>query len=177
MITSNNMLERSTKLDYNSKHVSILKSTNKPTTQLASQGGSTPIATQPPINFTILICHCHSPTSIMDRFLILFTTILAVTVITARCQISTPCTTSMIASFTPCVNYITGSSANGRSPTSNCCKAVESLMSTSMECTCLIVTGNVPFSLPSAINQALAITLPQACNSESVPIQCKCNML
>ncbi|KAJ0759600.1 putative protein-serine/threonine phosphatase [Helianthus annuus] len=80
----------------------------------------------------------------------------------------------MIASFTPCVNYITGSSANGGSPTASCCKAVESLMTTRMDCTCFIVTGNVPFSLPSPINQVLAITLP-VCNSKNVPFQCKCN--
>ncbi|KAJ0878172.1 putative bifunctional inhibitor/plant lipid transfer protein/seed storage helical [Helianthus annuus] len=110
----------------------------------------------------------------MDRFSGLLTTIfLAITVFTVSGQISTPCTVSMIASFTPCVNYITGSSANGGSPTASCCKAVESLMTTSMDCTCLIVTGNVPFSLPSQINQALAITLPKACNSKSVPFQCK----
>ncbi|KAJ0695701.1 putative bifunctional inhibitor/plant lipid transfer protein/seed storage helical [Helianthus annuus] len=113
----------------------------------------------------------------MDRFSGLLTTIfLAITVFTVSGQISTPCTVSMIASFTPCVNYITGSSANGGSPTASCCKAVESLMTTSMDCTCLIVTGNVPFSLPSQINQALAITLPKACNSKSVPFQCKCSV-
>ncbi|KAM0027836.1 putative bifunctional inhibitor/plant lipid transfer protein/seed storage helical [Helianthus debilis subsp. tardiflorus] len=110
----------------------------------------------------------------MDRFSGLLTTIfLAIMVFTVSGQITTPCTVSMIASFTPCVNYITGSSANGGSPTASCCKAVESLMTTSMDCTCLIVTGNVPFSLPSQINQALAITLPKACNSKSVPFQCK----
>ncbi|XP_035831051.1 proline-rich extensin-like protein EPR1 isoform X2 [Helianthus annuus] len=110
----------------------------------------------------------------MDRFLGLLTTIfLAITVFTVSGQISTPCTVSMIASFTSCVNYITGSSANRGSPTANYCKGVESLMTTSMDCTCVIVTGNVPFSLPSPINQPLAITLPKACNSKSVPFQCK----
>ncbi|KAJ0693528.1 putative bifunctional inhibitor/plant lipid transfer protein/seed storage helical [Helianthus annuus] len=112
----------------------------------------------------------------MDRFSGLLTTIfLAITVFTVSGQISTPCTVSMIASFTPCVNYITGSSANGGSPTASYCKGVESLMTTSMDCTCVIVTGNVPFSLPSPINQLLAITLPKASNSKSVPFQCKCN--
>ncbi|XP_076923262.1 non-specific lipid transfer protein GPI-anchored 16-like isoform X1 [Bidens hawaiensis] len=110
----------------------------------------------------------------MDRFSGLLTAFLAITVFSVKGQIiNTPCTTSMIASFTPCVNYLTGSSANGGSPTADCCKAVESLMSTSMQCTCLIVTGNVPFSLPSTINQALAIRLPRVCNSQSVPVQCK----
>ncbi|KAI3760106.1 hypothetical protein L1987_50496 [Smallanthus sonchifolius] len=109
----------------------------------------------------------------MGRFSGLLAIILAIMVFTVTGQISTPCTVSMIASFTPCVNYITGSSANGGSPTASCCKTVESLMTTSMQCTCLIVTGNVPFSLPGSINQALAINLPKACNSKSVPMQCK----
>ncbi|KAL8224901.1 hypothetical protein R6Q57_017458 [Mikania cordata] len=104
----------------------------------------------------------------MYRFLGLLNIILSVMVITVRGQISTPCTSSMIASFVPCVNYITGSSANGGSPTAGCCKAVESLTTSGMECMCLIVTGNVPFSLPSMINQALAIQLPKA--SSGVPL-------
>nr|GEZ09182.1 retrovirus-related Pol polyprotein from transposon TNT 1-94 [Tanacetum cinerariifolium] len=79
----------------------------------------------------------------------------------------------MITGFTPCVNYITGSSPNGKSPSASCCDAMESLMTTSTDCACLIVTGNVPFSLPSPINQVLAISLPQACNSKSMPLQCK----
>ncbi|KAI3526728.1 hypothetical protein L1887_05990 [Cichorium endivia] len=110
----------------------------------------------------------------MDTCIALFTALLAVTVITVKCQINTtPCTLSMITGFTPCVNYITGSSANGRSPSASCCDAVESLMTTSMDCSCLLLTGNVPFSLPSPINQALAISLPQACNSQSMALQCK----
>ncbi|CAK9155299.1 unnamed protein product [Ilex paraguariensis] len=78
----------------------------------------------------------------------------------------------MITSFTPCLNYITGSTSGNRvaAPTSDCCNSLRSLMSTSMDCTCLIVTGNVPVSLP--FNANLAISLPQAC-SGSVPLQCK----
>ncbi|KAL8100788.1 hypothetical protein AgCh_032871 [Apium graveolens] len=43
-----------------------------------------------------------------------------------------------------------------------------------MDCACLIVTGNVPFSLP--INRTLAISLPKACRAagvKGVPVQCK----
>ncbi|CAI9259772.1 unnamed protein product [Lactuca saligna] len=109
----------------------------------------------------------------MDTCTTLVITLLAITVITVKCQITTPCTLSMITGFTPCVNYLTGSSANGRSPSASCCDAMESLMTKSMDCTCLIVTGNVPFSLPNPINQGLAISLPQACNSESMALQCK----
>ncbi|KAL2535421.1 AAI domain-containing protein [Forsythia ovata] len=44
-------------------------------------------------------------------------------------------------------------------------------MSDSMDCTCLIVTGNVPVSIPF-INRTLAISLPRMCKN-SVPLQCK----
>ncbi|PON55231.1 Bifunctional inhibitor/plant lipid transfer protein/seed storage helical domain containing protein [Parasponia andersonii] len=86
-------------------------------------------------------------------------------------QISTPCTFTMITSFTPCLNFITGSSSNGSlSPTRGCCSSLKSLMSSGMDCACLLVTANVPFQLP--INRTLAISLPRACNM-NVPIQCK----
>ncbi|KVH94377.1 Bifunctional inhibitor/plant lipid transfer protein/seed storage helical domain-containing protein [Cynara cardunculus var. scolymus] len=112
----------------------------------------------------------------MAHFASFLAAILSISVvITVNGQISSPCSVSMITSFTPCVNFVTGSSSNGRSPTASCCSAVESLTTTSMECMCLIVTGNVAFSLPNPINQALAITLPKACKSKRVPLQCKCS--
>ncbi|GAB4841610.1 hypothetical protein Ancab_022324 [Ancistrocladus abbreviatus] len=86
-------------------------------------------------------------------------------------QISTPCSISMINNFTPCLNYITGSSANGTSPTGDCCSAVRSIMGTSMDCTCLLVTASVP--LPININRILALSLPRACNTGGIPLQCK----
>ncbi|EEF37598.1 non-specific lipid transfer protein GPI-anchored 16 [Ricinus communis] len=99
----------------------------------------------------------------------MISTIIAISV---NGQISTPCTTSMITSFfTPCINFITGSSNNGNSPTTSCCNSLKSLMSTSMDCACLIVTANVPVQLP--INRTLAISLPRACKMNGVPLQCK----
>lgn len=87
-------------------------------------------------------------------------------------QISTPCTASMITSFTPCLNFITGSTANGQSsPTQDCCDSVKSMVADSVDCGCLILTGNVPLSLP--FNRTLAISLPQICNG-GVPLRCKC---
>ncbi|XP_061366975.1 non-specific lipid transfer protein GPI-anchored 16-like [Gastrolobium bilobum] len=88
-------------------------------------------------------------------------------------QISTPCTTSMISSFTPCANYITGSTNNGLIPSSTCCDSLRSLTSTSTDCACLVISANAPFfNLP--INQALAVSLSQACNiNNGVPLQCK----
>ncbi|KAB1214693.1 hypothetical protein CJ030_MR3G014443 [Morella rubra] len=86
-------------------------------------------------------------------------------------QISTPCSASMITSFTPCINFVTNSTGNGTSPTAGCCTALKSLTSGGTDCLCLIVTGNVPFQMP--INRTLAISLPRACNMPGVPLQCK----
>ncbi|XP_020239936.1 leucine-rich repeat extensin-like protein 5 [Cajanus cajan] len=87
-------------------------------------------------------------------------------------QINTPCNASMLStSFTPCVNFLTNSSGNGSSPTTECCSALKSLTSGGMDCLCLIVTGSVPFRIP--VNRTLAISLPRACNMPGVPLQCK----
>ncbi|RVX22366.1 hypothetical protein CK203_001209 [Vitis vinifera] len=96
---------------------------------------------------------------------------LMVVIMPVQGQISTSCSASMISSFTPCINFVTNGSGNGTSPTADCCNALRSLTSTSMDCLCLIVTGSVPFQMP--INRTLAISLPRACNMASVPVQCK----
>ncbi|EYU23234.1 hypothetical protein MIMGU_mgv1a023236mg [Erythranthe guttata] len=85
--------------------------------------------------------------------------------------ISTPCTSSVITTFTPCLNYVTGSSGTASSPTKDCCDSLKSLMTNNMDCVCLIVTGNVPFSLPF-LNSNLAISLPRVCQN-SVPLRCE----
>ncbi|GMY27360.1 non-specific lipid transfer protein GPI-anchored 20 [Fagus crenata] len=86
-------------------------------------------------------------------------------------QINTPCSASMISSFTPCMGFVTNSTANGTSPTSDCCNSMKSLTTNGMGCLCLILTGNIPFQMP--INRTLAITLPRACNTAGIPLQCK----
>ncbi|KAI5649191.1 hypothetical protein M9H77_35196 [Catharanthus roseus] len=86
-------------------------------------------------------------------------------------QFTMPCTTSMLTSFTPCMNFITNSSLNGTSPSAECCNVLKSFTSNGTDCLCLIVTGSVPFRIP--INRTLAINLPQACNMPGVPLQCK----
>ncbi|XP_047062660.1 non-specific lipid transfer protein GPI-anchored 20-like [Lolium rigidum] len=84
----------------------------------------------------------------------------------------TSCAASLVTSFTPCLGYITGSTnGGGSSPTADCCQSLAAVVSASTSCACLILTGNVPFGLP--INRTLALTLPKACNSMSVPLQCK----
>ncbi|CAM0905484.1 unnamed protein product [Alopecurus aequalis] len=86
--------------------------------------------------------------------------------------VATSCTASLITSFTPCLGYITNSTNGGGSlPTADCCRSLGAVVNTSTSCACLILTGNVPLGLP--INRTLAVTLPKACNSMSVPLQCK----
>ncbi|KAL6893911.1 hypothetical protein ACP4OV_008009 [Aristida adscensionis] len=86
-------------------------------------------------------------------------------------QVATSCTASMLATFTPCFNFVTGSTNGGGSPTQQCCGSLAEMVRTSADCACLVLTGNVPFSLP--INRQLAISLPKLCNSMSVPLQCR----
>ncbi|OIW05004.1 hypothetical protein TanjilG_06416 [Lupinus angustifolius] len=88
-------------------------------------------------------------------------------------QINTPCTTSMISSFTPCANYITGSTNNGAIPSNTCCDSLTSLISTSMDCACLIISANAPILPGNFINQALVLSLAKACNIGGVSAQCK----
>ncbi|CAK9329108.1 unnamed protein product [Citrullus colocynthis] len=85
-------------------------------------------------------------------------------------QTNVPCSASMLSSFSPCLNFVTNSSANGTSPTADCCNSIRSLASGGRDCLCLIVTGGVPFQIP--INRTLAISLPRACNLPGVPLQC-----
>ncbi|KAL9327891.1 hypothetical protein ACSQ67_002894 [Phaseolus vulgaris] len=90
----------------------------------------------------------------------------------AKGQVTTPCNASMINSvFNPCMNFLTNSSGNGTSPSAECCNSIKSLTSTGMDCLCLIVTDNVPFTIP--INRTLGFSLPRACNLPSLPLQCK----
>ncbi|XP_068649499.1 non-specific lipid transfer protein GPI-anchored 20 [Aristolochia californica] len=86
-------------------------------------------------------------------------------------QLTSPCTVSMISNFTPCLNFITGSSSNGSSPTTGCCTSLASLINDGTDCLCLLVTGSVPVNLP--INRTLAISLPRACNMAAVPLRCR----
>ncbi|XVE65977.1 hypothetical protein DITRI_Ditri08aG0044300 [Diplodiscus trichospermus] len=86
-------------------------------------------------------------------------------------QINTACSPSMLSSFTPCMSFLTNSSAKGTSPTADCCNSLKTLTNGGINCVCLIVTGSVPFRIP--INRTLAVSLPRACNMPSVPLQCE----
>ncbi|PUZ68586.1 hypothetical protein GQ55_2G040300 [Panicum hallii var. hallii] len=82
------------------------------------------------------------------------------------------CTASLITSFTPCLNFLTNSTNGGGSaPTQDCCRSLAALVNASTGCACLILTGNVPLGAP--INRTLAVTLPKACDSAAVPLQCR----
>ncbi|XP_019188362.1 PREDICTED: vegetative cell wall protein gp1-like isoform X2 [Ipomoea nil] len=93
-------------------------------------------------------------------------------IVGANGQINTPCTNSIVSSFTPCFNYITGSGANGSSsPTQDCCDSLKSIMTNMIDCACLIITGNVPLSIPFV--RTLVLNLPLQQCSSGVPVQCK----
>ncbi|KAL6880633.1 hypothetical protein ACP4OV_012198 [Aristida adscensionis] len=83
------------------------------------------------------------------------------------------CTAALVTSFTPCLNFITNSTngGGGGSPTAGCCRSLGALVNASTGCACLILTGGVPLGVP--INRTLAVTLPRACNSMSLPLQCR----
>ncbi|CAG7876655.1 unnamed protein product [Brassica rapa] len=72
------------------------------------------------------------------------------------------CTPSMVTTVGPCMSFLTNSTSNGTSPSSDCCNSLRSLTTGGMGCLCLIVTGSVPFNIP--INRTTAVSLPRACN-------------
>ncbi|GJN24674.1 hypothetical protein PR202_gb12428 [Eleusine coracana subsp. coracana] len=78
------------------------------------------------------------------------------------------CTASLVTSFAPCLNFITNNSA---SPTADCCRSLGALVNVSANCACLILTGSVPLGVP--VNRSLAVTMPRACNTSAVPLQCQ----
>nr|GLL43689.1 non-specific lipid-transfer protein-like protein At2g13820 isoform X2 [Ipomoea trifida] len=86
-------------------------------------------------------------------------------------QINSPCTASMLTSFTPCLNYITNSSPTGGSPSADCCNIMKSVMGNGVGCLCFIAAGGIPFRVP--INRNLTLSLPRACQTPGVSVQCK----
>lgn len=107
----------------------------------------------------------------MEKITLVLAIVSILSVVPSYGQTSSPCNASMIISLAPCMNFITNSTSNGTSPTTACCDALKSVTSTNVDCACLLVTGNIPFQLP--INRTLALSLPRACNTAGVPLQCK----
>ncbi|XP_068339885.1 non-specific lipid transfer protein GPI-anchored 15-like isoform X1 [Pyrus communis] len=72
--------------------------------------------------------------------------------------------TSTITSLAPCLNFVTGSSAN---PSSSCCSQLSNVVQSSPQCLCSLVNG--ASSLGITINQTLALSLPGACKVQTPP--------
>ncbi|CAN4116518.1 unnamed protein product [Withania somnifera] len=84
--------------------------------------------------------------------------------------VTSPCTATMLTSFTPCLNFL----ANGNgtaTPSAGCCNALRTMMGNGSACLCVIATGGIPFQIPISPNATMS--LPQACNMARVPLQCK----
>lgn len=82
------------------------------------------------------------------------------------------CTASLLTSFTPCFSFLTSSNgSSGSPPTRECCRSLAALVDAGTGCACLVLTGAVPLGVP--VNRTLAVSLPRACDSMSVPLQCR----
>ncbi|KAL3634529.1 hypothetical protein CASFOL_021583 [Castilleja foliolosa] len=111
----------------------------------------------------------HSPHTLIT--LALVTALIVITIARfADGQTSSACSGAMISSFGSCIGFLTSGSNLSR-PSSDCCNSLRDLMSNGQDCVCLIVTGGVPFKVP--FNRDLAISLPRACRTSGVPIECK----
>lgn len=89
-------------------------------------------------------------------------------------QPAASCTASLLTSFTPCFSFLTSNSSNGSPPTRECCRSLAALVNASTGCACLVLTGAVPLpALGVPVNRTLAVSLPKACDSLSVPLQCR----
>lgn len=84
------------------------------------------------------------------------------------------CTASLLTSFTPCFSFLTSSNgSSGSPPTRECCRSLAALVDAGTGCACLVLTGAVPLPLGVPVNRTLAVSLPRACDSTSVPLQCR----
>ena len=120
----------------------------------------------------------HRPFSFHLRFMafqigLILTALAVASLNSVNGQVTGSCTTSMMSTFTPCANIITGSTNNnGLMPPSTCCDSLRSLMTTNTDCACLLVSAYAPFfQLP--ITQALSLSFSQACNINGLPLHCK----
>lgn len=90
----------------------------------------------------------------------------------AEAQSSNSCT-SVIASLSPCLDYITG---NASSPSRSCCSQLASVVQSEPQCICTIISGGASSASALGINQTLAMALPGACNVELPLSQCNCKL-
>ncbi|XP_060189989.1 non-specific lipid transfer protein GPI-anchored 20-like [Lycium barbarum] len=87
--------------------------------------------------------------------------------------VTSPCTATMLTSFTPCLNFLANSNRNNgtAAPSPGCCNALRTMMGNGTACLCVIANGGIPFQIP--INPNTTMSLPRACNMARVPLQCK----
>ncbi|PIN14560.1 hypothetical protein CDL12_12794 [Handroanthus impetiginosus] len=77
---------------------------------------------------------------------------------------------STLLSLSPCVSYVTG---NLSTPSSLCCSSLASVVRSQPRCLCpLLNGGGSTFGI--AINQTLALALPNVCNVVTPPVS-QCN--
>ncbi|THU48042.1 hypothetical protein C4D60_Mb09t22060 [Musa balbisiana] len=70
-----------------------------------------------------------------------------------------------LASLSPCIGYLVGTSS---SPTSTCCTQLADVVQTQTQCLCAILGGGIT-QLGFVLNQTQAFTLPGACNIKMSP--------
>ncbi|MED6223376.1 hypothetical protein PIB30_073453 [Stylosanthes scabra] len=88
----------------------------------------------------------------------------------AKAQSSSTSCTSTLASMSPCLNYIMGTSST---PSSSCCSQLSSVVKSSPQCLCSVLNGGGS-NFGISINQTLALSLPSACKVQTPPAsQCK----
>ncbi|KAF5727055.1 putative Nonspecific lipid-transfer protein precursor [Tripterygium wilfordii] len=78
--------------------------------------------------------------------------------------------TGVIMSLAPCLNYITG---NSSTPSSSCCTQLGNVVQSSPLCLCPLLNGT-GLNLGITINRTLALSLPGACNVQTLPVS-QCN--
>lgn len=69
--------------------------------------------------------------------------------------------TSQLAPVAPCLDYVQG---NGKTPSSDCCKGLSSLVTTSPVCLCQLSEGKLNLSaLGVTVDMKRALSLPTVC--------------
>lgn len=104
--------------------------------------------------------------------MVLMVTLIIVNMLCGKIKGQSSCN-NVLLSMAPCVSYVSGSSTN---PSSSCCSQLASVVKTQPQCLCLALNGAAP-ALGIKLNQTLALSLPNACNVQTPPLnQCNGNI-
>ncbi|XP_042395376.1 non-specific lipid transfer protein GPI-anchored 15-like isoform X1 [Zingiber officinale] len=90
-------------------------------------------------------------------------------VLTAGAEAQSSSCSSVIASLSPCLDYITG---NASAPSRSCCSQLASVAQSEPRCICTIISSGASAAPSLGINQTLAMALPGACNVQLPLSQC-----